>query len=191
MSKNIIFLFTLLIITGCVTQSENQPEQPIIGQHEPDTVLQQAEAWFGQSAMNTADVINRVINDQGPPDAYIMGEEVAASLGAGLRYGSGDIYLRDGSSQEIYWRGPSVGVDTGINASRVFILIYGANRVTDLYTRLGGVEGSVYVVGGASVTYHQGTDITVVPVRVGVGIRAGANIGYIQFSEEAEVNPFF
>ena len=84
-----------------------------------------------------------------------------------------------------------MGIDTGINASRVFILIYGADRVTDLYTRRGGVEGSVYVVGGVSVTYHQGADVTVVPVRVGVGIRAGANIGYIQFSEEAEVNPFF
>jgi hypothetical protein len=189
--KSLISLLFTLVLASCITQDANQPSQPIIGQHEPETVLQQAEAWVGQGAMNTADVINRVISDQGgPPDAYIMGEEASVSLGAGVRYGKGNIYFRDGTSQLIYWRGASLGVDIGANASRTFILIYGADRVEDLYTRLGGVEGSVYIIVGLSVTYHQGESVVVAPVRVGVGLRAGINIGYIHFSPDSSINPF-
>ncbi len=191
MNKKIFSFFIFFLLAGCITQRENQPSQPIIGQHEPDTVLQEAERWLGQATMNTADVINGIISNQGPPDAYIMGEEAAASLGAGVRYGVGDIYLKDGTSQEIYWRGPSIGVDVGINAGRVFILIYGANNVTQLYQRFGGIEGSLFIVGGISHAYHQNGDITVVPVRLGVGLRSGANIGFLEFLPEPSRNPVF
>jgi hypothetical protein len=176
----ILFPLTLaLLMASCITQNPNQSNQPVASQHEPDTILQEAEQWLGQSAMNTAD------------DAYIMGEEAGASLGAGVRFGKGIIYFKDGSSDNIFWRGPSLGVDAGISAGRAFVLIYGANNINDLAPRIGGVEGSLYAVGGMSVTYYQSDNVTVVPVRVGGGWRAGVNLGYIQFSAEQSMNPFF
>jgi hypothetical protein len=189
--KIILTLILAVLMVSCIAQNPNQPNQPVASQHEPDSILQEAEQWLGQSAMNTADAINRVINDQGPPDAYIMGEEAGASLGAGVRFGKGIIYFKDGSSDNIFWRGPSLGVDAGISAGRAFVLIYGANNINDLAPRIGGVEGSLYAVGGMSVTYYQGDNVTVVPVRVGGGWRAGVNLGYIQFSAEQSMNPFF
>jgi hypothetical protein len=189
--KIILTLILAVLMVSCIAQNPNRPTQPIISQHGVDMILIKAEEWLGQSAMNTADALNRVINDQGPPDAYIMGEEAGVSLGAGVRFGKGIIYFKDGGSQDIFWRGPSLGVDAGVNLARTFILIYGANNINDLASRIGGVEGSLYAVGGMSVTYYQSDEVTIVPVRVGGGWRAGVNLGYIHFSSEQSMNPFF
>ena len=137
-----------LLFAACSSQPpQTAPAAPVTSEPYPeDTILREAEIFFGRGAQGVADVLNKAFSDNGPPDAYIKGEEVSAALGIGLRYGHGDVYLSDGTTSKVYWRGPSLGLDVGGNASKVFILIYDLPTMDALYERYGGVEGSLYTL---------------------------------------------
>jgi hypothetical protein len=83
-----------------------------------------------------------------------------------------------------------VGFDAGGNASRVFTLVYDLRDTDRLYQRFPGVEGSAYFVAGLGVTYQRADDITLAPIRSGVGLRAGANVGYVAYSRRRNWVPF-
>lgn len=184
------------LIAGCANNPPREPAPPpgaTAGGTEPyqvDTVLREAETFFGRGAQGVADVLNRVFTDNGPPEAYIKGEEGGAAIGIGLRYGHGTVFLRDGTSQKVYWRGPSLGLDFGGNAAKTFVLIYNIGSVEELFQRFGGVEGSLYYVGGLGVNYNRQGDVILAPVRFGVGWRQGVNIGYLHMSPERSWIPF-
>ena len=181
-----------LLFAACSSQPpQTAAAAPVTSEpYQEDTILQEAETFFGRGAQGVADVLNKAFSDNGPPDAYIKGEEAAAALGIGLRYGRGDVYLSDGTTSKVYWRGPSVGLDVGGNASKVFVLIYDLPTMDALYERYGGVEGSLYFVGGVGVTYNQRDEVTLAPVRFGVGWRQGINVGYLHLSPESTWIPF-
>jgi len=181
-----------LLFAACSSQPpQTAAAAPVTSEpYQEDTILQEAETFFGRGAQGVADVLNKAFSDNGPPDAYIKGEEAAAALGIGLRYGRGDVYLSDGTTSKVYWRGPSVGLDVGGNASKVFVLIYDLPTMDALYERYGGVEGSLYFVGGVGVTYNQRDEVTLAPVRLGVGWRQGVNVGYLHLSPESTWIPF-
>ena len=77
----------------------------------------------------------------------------------------------------------------GGNASRVFTLCYNLQYPDAIYRRFPGVEGSAYFVGGLGVNYQRAEDITLAPIRAGVGLRLGANIGYLAYSRHRNVIP--
>jgi hypothetical protein len=54
------------------------------------------------------------------------------------------------------------------------------------------VAGSAYFVGGLGMTALTSGDgrMVVVPIRSGLGLRLGANVGYLKFTERATWNPF-
>lgn len=160
------------------------------GTYERDTVMQEAETFFGKGARGLADVVNRVFDDNGPPDAYIKGEEGGGALGVGLRYGRGTLYYKDGTATPIYWRGPSLGIDFGGSAAKAFVLIYNLPNIDAVFQRCGGVEGSLYYVGGVGVTYNRCDDVLLAPVRFGVGWRQGVNVGYLHLSPSRSWIPF-
>ncbi|MGH7803220.1 MAG: EipA family protein, partial [Candidatus Binatia bacterium] len=89
-----------------------------------------------------------------------------------------------------YWTGPSIGFDWGGNVSKTFVLVYDLDDVEKIHQRFPGVEGSAYLVGGVGMTYHRAAGITVAPIRVGVGLRLGASVGYLSFSKERSWVPF-
>ena len=181
-----------LIGSGCVSQ-RTRPEwqQPISAEpYQEDTIVREAEAFFGRGAQGLADVLNRAFRDNGPPDAYIKGEEGAGSLGIGLRYGHGTLYLKDGTSLKVYWRGPSIGIDVGGSAAKTFVLVYRLASIEALFQRFGGVEGSLYYIGGIGVNYNRSNDTVLAPVRFGVGWRQGINVGYLHLSPERSWIPF-
>lgn len=153
------------------------------------TVLQAAVQFFGSTTEGLAKVLENVFKEQGRPTGYIRGEEAAAALTVGLRYGDGELLLKSGGSSKVYWAGPSIGLDAGANASKVFTLVYRLQRPADLYRRFPGVEGSLYWVGGAGVNYQHADGITLAPVRLGVGWRAGASIGYLRYAPERTLLP--
>lgn len=154
------------------------------------TILDEAEQFFGDGAEGLADVVRKVFDDRGPPDAFIKGTEVSGAIGVGLRYGEGELHGADGTMRTIYWKGPSVGLDIGGNAAKAFILVYGLKNVEDLYQRYPGVEGSLYFVGGVGVNYNQAGDTTLAPMRFGVGWRQGLNIGYLHLHRDKSLFPF-
>lgn len=154
------------------------------------TVLGEAEAFFGAGAEGLADVIEKIFEDQGQPVGYIAGREAAGAAIVGLRYGDGDLLLKNGYSRKVHWQGPSVGFDWGGNASKVFVLVYELPSVESLFQRFPGVDGSLYFVGGVGMNYVQRDEIVLAPIRLGVGLRAGANIGYMKITPEKTWNPF-
>jgi hypothetical protein len=187
-----------LAASGCANQRARAPEpRPAVRQsqapavpYQRDTVLTEAEAFFGAGARGVAQVLNRVFDDNGPPDAYIKGEEGGGAVGVGLRYGHGTLFYKDGTSTKVYWRGPSLGFDLGGSAAKAFVLIYNLEDIDSLFQRFGGVEGSLYYVGGVGVTYNRAEDIVLAPVRFGVGWRQGLNVGYLHLSPERSWIPF-
>lgn len=158
--------------------------------YSQDELVDAVSDFFGVTAEAAASVLERVFSDLGRPVGYVAGEEVAAAAGIGLRYGEGYLTLKSGEREKVYWRGPSIGFDAGGNASRVFVLVYNLNDVDRLYQRFPGVEGSAYLVAGMGVNYQRADEITLAPIRSGVGLRAGANVGYLAYSRRRAWLPF-
>jgi hypothetical protein len=152
--------------------------------------LAEAEAFFGEGAKGIADVVAKAFKDQGEPSAFIKGEEAGGAIGVGLRYGKGTLVTKSGANMPVYWQGPSIGFDVGGNAAKAFVLIYNLDDTEKLFQRYPGVEGSLYFVGGVGMNYARSGDVTVAPMRFGVGWRQGASVGYMHFTKEKRINPF-
>jgi hypothetical protein len=167
------------------------PVPPTTGPtYDNGDVLDAAEGVFGKGAKGLAGMIEKILKDQGRPNAYIAGREASGAFVVGLRYGSGILSHKVAGQQKIYWTGPSVGFDVGGDATKVFVLVYNLYDTEDLYKRFPGGEGRLYFVGGFSATYLRRGNIVLIPVRLGVGWRAGVNAGYMKFTHKSKWMPF-
>ena len=155
-----------------------------------DEMFAKASAFFGETTEGLAKAIEHVFEDQGRPNGFLTGEEISGAFIFGLRYGDGALHRKNGDKRKVYWQGPSVGFDAGGNASKVFVLIYHLNDNEEIYQRFPGVEGTFYFVAGVGVNYQQTGDIILAPIRTGVGLRAGANVGYLHYTKKRSWNPF-
>lgn len=158
--------------------------------YQKDDVLGAAEGVFGQGAEGLAGLIEKILKDQGQPNAYIAGREASGAFVVGLRYGSGTLNHKVEGQRDVYWTGPSVGFDVGGNASKVFVLVYNLYDTQDLFKRYPAVEGTAYVVGGFTATYLRRGNVVLIPIRLGVGWRLGINAGYMKFTEKSRILPF-
>jgi len=149
-----------------------------------------AEGVFGRGAEGLAGILENILKEQGEPNAYITGEEASGAFVVGLRYGSGMLHHKIEGNRPVYWTGPSVGFDVGGNASKSFVLVYNLYDSQDLYKRYPQGEGTAYFVGGFTASYLRRGDVVLIPVRLGVGVRLGANVGYMKFSEKGRWVPF-
>ncbi|MDJ0276451.1 EipA family protein [Sphingomonas sp. 2R-10] len=157
---------------------------------ERDDLIGAAEGVFGRGAAGLAGIIENILKDQGKPNAYIAGREAAGAFVVGLRYGSGVMNHKVEGQREVYWTGPSVGFDVGGDATKVFVLVYNLYDSQELFRRFPAAEGRAYFVGGFSASYLRRGDVVLIPVRLGVGWRLGANVGYMRFSEKQRWLPF-
>jgi len=144
---------------------------------------------LGVTSESAASAIEKIFRERGRPTAYITGEEGGGALTVGARYGKGTLWMRDGRQQKVYWQGPSVGFDAGAEASKVFTLVYGLDDPNELFRRYPGVDGSAFLVAGMAVNYQRANGITLAPVRSGVGLRLGANIGYSSYTRKRSLIP--
>jgi hypothetical protein len=158
--------------------------------YTPDEVIHQGSDFLGVTAEAIGAAIERAGKDNGRyPTGYIAGSEFAAAFVGGLRYGKGVLYLKHREPREVFWQGPSIGFDWGGNAARSFTLCYDLDSEEQLFQRFPGVEGSGYLVAGLGVNYQKADDITLAPIRAGVGLRLGANIGYLDYSRKRHILP--
>lgn len=155
-----------------------------------EETLTNAQKFFGGTSEGLAKAIEKAFHDLGAPNAYIVGDEGSGAFFVGLRYGEGQLYYKGGGATKVYWQGPSVGFDWGGNASKVFTLVYNLHWTRDLFQRFPGVDGSLYVVAGVGLNYQRANDITLAPIRTGVGLRAGASIGYLAYTQRPSWVPF-
>ncbi|MBO9580489.1 MAG: DUF1134 domain-containing protein [Sphingobium sp.] len=164
--------------------------QPNGATYKQDDLIGAAEGVFGKGAKGLADIIEKTLKEQGEPVAYISGREASAAIGVGLRYGSGTMCHKIEGQRDVYWTGPSLGFDLGGNAGKTFVLVYNLYDSQDLYHRYPAGEGAAYFVGGFNASYLRWGKVVLIPIRVGVGVRLGANIGYMKFSEKRRLIPF-
>ncbi len=146
--------------------------------------------FFGNVSRGLASVIERAVSQWGLPNGYVLGEEGSGAFVAGLRYGEGTLYTKNAGDLRVYWQGPSVGFDWGGDGARTMTLVYNLPATNAIYQRFVGIDGSAYIVGGFGMTALTANNIVLVPIRSGIGLRLGANVGYLKFTPRATWNPF-
>jgi hypothetical protein len=145
---------------------------------------------FGSITAQFAAAINYAFQNFGQPNAYIVGSEGGAAFLAGLRYGSGQLHSKILPETKIYWQGPSLGYDLGAEGSSALFLVYNLDTPEKIYGRFTGVGGQAYVAGGLGLNVLGKGGMIMVPIRTGVGLRIGANLAYLKFTERQTWNPF-
>jgi hypothetical protein len=155
-----------------------------------DEILSTGHNFFGRVSTGLARVIEYAFSRSGRPNGYILGEEAGGAIIAGLRYGEGVLHTKDAGKHKIFWQGPSVGYDFGAEGSKTMVLVYNLRSVDDIFGRFGGVAGSAYLIGGVGLTYQKRGHVTLAPIRAGLGLRLGANVGYLKYTRKPTWNPF-
>ena len=177
-------LFFLLFSVSVVAAEQDVSRSDF----EPERLIKEASEFFGVASEELAKLIAKAVAEHGRPNAYIKGNETSGALGIGLRIGDGELITVKGVKRKIHWEGPSIGLDIGLNASKVLMLVYDLKRPDDIYQKFSGIEGSLFVVAGAGLNYLQAGDLVIAPIRVGVGWRQGANVGYIKITSQEKDN---
>lgn len=158
--------------------------------YSEESIIEAATEFFGEGAEGLATLVEKLFEELGRPNAYIAGEELSGAVGVGLRYGRGQMHSLSLGGGEVFWTGPSIGFDLGGNASKVFVLVYDLPSRAQLFRRYPGVDGSFYYVAGLGANYQRAEGVTLAPIRLGVGLRSGASIGYMHYTRERSWMPF-
>ena len=155
-----------------------------------EDVIAHGEKFFGKVSTGIAAVIENAFSRYGIPNAYILGTETSIAFIGGYRFGAGEIHQLGLPPKDLYWKGPSLGFDFGLDGNRVMMLIYNLPDSESIKKRFLGVDGSAYVIGGFGMSALSNGEIFVLRIRAGLGLRLGANLGYLKISDQRSLNPF-
>ncbi len=169
---------------------EQAPPRESEAKFTEEEIYAAASEFFGDTAEGLAEVVHRIFAENGEPNAYIQGEEGSGAIVVGARYGDGTLVMKAGPTAKVFWQGPSAGWDFGGDAAKTFTLVYNLPNTDTIYQRFPGVTGSAFFIGGVGANYQQRGDIILVPMRAGVGLRLGANVGYLNYTRERDWLPF-
>jgi hypothetical protein len=167
-----------------------QGQQPQAQQYSSNEIVDAGHRFFGTISRGLAQIVEKAGSQFGLPNGYVLGQEAGGAVVAGLRYGEGILYTKNAGDLRVFWQGPSVGFDFGGEGARTMMLVYNLPATDAIYQRFAGIDGSAYFVGGLGMTALTMNNIVVVPIRTGVGMRLGANVGYLKFTPTATWNPF-
>lgn len=181
MTFRTLFAAVAFLATIVSAQAQNNYQQ----KYSNNEILDAGHRFFGTTSRELALLVERATKQWGQPNGYILGEEAGGAITVGLRYGEGTLYTRNAGDRKIYWQGPSIGFDVGGEGARVMMLVYNLPAIETLYNRYVGISGSAYFVGGFGMTAVTWDRVVIVPIRTGVGLRLGANIGYLKFTPSA------
>jgi hypothetical protein len=160
------------------------------GTYSQNEVVDAGHRFFGSISQGLARAVESVFRSQGRPNGYILGEDAGGAFLAGLRYGEGTLFTKDAGNHKVFWQGPSLGYDFGGEGSKTMVLVYNLRDPSEIYTRYGGVQGSAYLIGGVGVQFQKHEHVTLAVIRSGVGLRLGANVGYLKYTPRPTWNPF-
>jgi hypothetical protein len=185
MVRRLLLLTLLILLTATPAAAQDSKDTFSV-----DEITDAATGFFGATTRGIAQILEKVFEDLGQPTAYITGEEISGAFVVGLRYGKGELTVKNGGTTNVFWQGPSVGFDIGGNASKTFVLVYGLKNKNEIFKRFPGIEGTVYFIAGLGVNYQGAEGIILAPIRTGVGWRQGANIGYLHYNDKHSWVPF-
>ena len=160
------------------------------GTFSAEEIKEAGHHFFGEVSMDLAKVVEYAFQRAGRPNGYILGEEAGGAIVAGLRYGEGTLYTKDAGNQRVFWQGPSIGYDFGAEGSKTMVLVYDLHSPGEIFTTYAGIDGSAYFIGGVGITFLTRGHLALAPIRSGIGLRLGANVGYLKYTREPTWNPF-
>nr|WP_276120338.1 EipA family protein [Pararhizobium qamdonense] len=178
-------MMAVLSLTPAALAQQSNGEQ-----YTMQEIVDAGHGFFGSTSGGLAKVVENAFSKYGLPNGYILGQEGSGAFVAGLTYGEGDLYTKNAGQHNVFWQGPSLGLDWGGQGSRTMMLVYNLPAVPSLYKRFGGVSGSAYVVAGVGMTVLTDENIVLVPIRTGLGARLGINVGYLKLTSQPTWNPF-
>jgi hypothetical protein len=171
---------TFCVVPASAQQVQEAPPSPAPQRaqannstYSPDELANAGHRFFGNVSRGLASVIERAVSQWGLPNGYVLGEEGSGAFVAGLRYGEGTLYTKNAG-----------------DGARTMMLVYNLPSTGAIYQRFAGIDGSAYVIGGFGMTALTANNVVLVPIRSGIGLRLGANIGYLKFTPGATWNPF-
>jgi hypothetical protein len=156
---------------------------PTASQYSSNEIIDAGHRFFGGVSRGLAEIVEKAVSQWGLPNGYILGEEASGAFIGGLRYGDGTLYTRNAGDVRVFWEGPTFGFDFGADGARTMMLVYSLPQTGAIFSRFGGINGSAYLVGGFGMTALTGNNIVVVPIRSGIGLRLGANLGWLKFTD--------
>jgi hypothetical protein len=165
---------------------------PPAARYSSDEVIDAGHHFFGGVSKGIASIVEKAADQWGQPNGYILGEEAGGAFIGGLRYGDGTLYTKDAGDLRVFWQGPTIGVDLGADGARTMMLVYNLPRTNAIYQQFNGIAGAAYFVAGLGMTALTSGDeqMVVVPIRSGLGLRLGYNVGYLKFTAAPTWNPF-
>jgi len=163
---------------------------PTANQFSSNELIGAGSRFFGGVSHGLATIVEKAVSQWGLPNGYVLGQEASGAFIGGLRYGDGMLYTRNVGDLRVFWQGPSVGFDAGADGARTMMLVYNLPQTGAIFDRFGGINGSAYFIGGFGMTALTANNIVVVPIRSGIGLRLGANLGYLKFTDSPTWNPF-
>jgi hypothetical protein len=190
MLRTLVLLLALVGLAPAASQAQGQPQPPPSDRFTPNELVDEGHRFFGGVSRGLATIIEKAVSQWGLPNGYVLGEEAGGAFFGGLRYGEGTLYTKNAGDLRVYWQGPSLGWDVGGDGARTMMLVYNLPATRAIYQRFGGIDGSAYFIGGFGMTALTADNIVMVPIRAGVGLRLGANVGYLKFTDRATWNPF-
>jgi len=182
--------------TGAIPPQSPSPEvtpsspPPTGSQFSSNELINAGSHFFGGVSHGLAMIVEKAVSQWGLPNGYVLGQEASGAFIGGLRYGDGTLYTRNAGDLRVFWQGPSVGFDAGADGARTMMLVYNLPQTGAIFDRFGGINGSAYFIGGFGMTALTANNIVVVPIRSGIGLRLGANLGYLKFTDSPTWNPF-
>ena len=197
--RSLAVLLFLLGLPASPVLAQPAPVQPVPGPEAgpppsqtfaPGELVAAGHRFFGGVSRGLATIIEKAVSQWGLPNGYVLGQEGGGAVVVGLRYGEGVLYTKNAGDLKVFWQGPSVGWDVGGEGARTMMLVYNLPATTAIYQHFAGLDGSAYFVGGFGMTVLTANRIVVIPIRAGVGVRLGANVGYLKFTDRATWNPF-
>src|SRR5277367_2492151 len=156
----------------------------------PGELVDAGHRFFGGVSRELAALVEKAGSQWGQPNGYILGQEAGGAFVGGVRYGDGTLYTKNAGDVRVFWQGPTLGFDAGADGARTMMLVYNLPRTSAIFERFGGLDGSAYFIGGFGMTALTANNIVLVPIRSGVGLRLGANLGYLKFTSHPTWNPF-
>src|SRR5215212_11156530 len=174
-----LLVLTLLIVLPVASVRAQAPER-----YSSNEILDTGHRFFGGVSRELASVVERAFSTWGQPNGYVLGQEGGGAFIGGLRYGEGALYTKNAGDLKVYWQGPTLGWDMGGEGARTMMLVYNLPATRAIYQRFAGIDGSAYLVGGFGMTALTANNIVLVPIRSGLGLRLGANVGYLKFTAQ-------
>ena len=181
---------TLCLIAFAPELAGAQNQAPPPNTFTTEELVREGHKFYGTVSRGLAQVVETAVSRWGEPNGYVIGQEASGAFILGLRYGDGMLYTKNAGERRVFWEGPSAGFDAGGEGARTMMLVYNLPATDAIYQRFASFGGSAYLIAGLGMTALSSGNVIVVPIRSGVGLRLGANFGYLKFTPDATWNPF-